>query len=163
MTDETRLAVAALEDKTVNELRTLYEEVFDEVCRSRHKKYLVRRIAWRLQALDEGGLSNEAKQKARELAATSDLRMTAPREEVLDNVRRATPEEDGYVDWDPRLPPPGSFLERRYKGTMVRVLVLTDGFEYEGKRFRSLSKVAGVITGVSYNGFLFFRLGRIQK
>ncbi len=38
MTDETRLAVAALEDKTVNELRTLYEEVFDEVCRSRHKK-----------------------------------------------------------------------------------------------------------------------------
>ena len=52
MTDETRLAVAALEDKTVNELRSLYEEVFDEVCRSRHKKYLVRRIAWRLQALD---------------------------------------------------------------------------------------------------------------
>ena len=43
MTDETRLAVAALEDKTVNELRSLYEEVFDEVCRSRHKKYLVRR------------------------------------------------------------------------------------------------------------------------
>ena len=95
MTDETRLAVAALEDKTVNELRSLYEEVFDEVCRSRHKKYLVRRIAWRLQALDEGGLINEAKQKARELAATSDLRMTAPREEVLDNVRRVTPEEDG--------------------------------------------------------------------
>ena len=163
MTDETRLAVAALEDTTVNELRSLYEEVFDEVCRSRHKKYLVRRIAWRLQALDEGGLSNEAKQKARELAATSDLRMTAPREEVLDNVRRVTPEEDGYVDWDPRLPPPGSFLERRYKGQMVRVLVLTDGFEYEGKRFRSLSKVAGEITGVSYNGFLFFRLGRRQK
>ena len=116
MTDETRLAVAALEDKTVNELRTLYEEVFDEVCRSRHKKYLVRRIAWRLQALDEGGLSNEAKQKARELAATSDLRMTAPREEVLDNVRRVTPEEDGYVDWDPRLPPPGSFLGTAIQG-----------------------------------------------
>ena len=109
MKDETRMAVASLGDKTVNELRTLYEEVFDEVCRSRHKKYLVRRIAWRLQALDEGGLSNEAKQKARELAATSDLRMTAPREEVLDNVRRVKPEEDGYVDWDPRLPPPGSF------------------------------------------------------
>lgn len=116
-----------------------------------------------MQALDEGGLSNEAKQKARELAATSDLRMTAPREEVLDNVRRVTPEEDGYVDWDPRLPPPGSFLERRYKGQMVRVLVLTDGFEYEGKRFRSLSKVASEITGVRYNGFLFFRLGRRQK
>ena len=93
MKDETRMAVASLGDKTVNELRTLYEEVFDEVCRSRH----------------EGGLSNEAKQKARELAATSDLRMTAPREEVLDNVRRVKPEEDGYVDWDPRLPPPGSF------------------------------------------------------
>ena len=116
MTDETRLAVAALEDKTVNELRSLYEEVFDEVCRSRHKKYLVRRIAWRLQALDEGGLSNEAKQKARELAATSDLRMTAPREEVLDNVRRVTPEEDGYVDWDPRLASAGQLSGAAIQG-----------------------------------------------
>ena len=73
MTDETRLAVAALEDKTVNELRSLYEEVLDEDCRSRHKKYLVRRIAWRLQALDEGGLSNEALSSSQELSGESEL------------------------------------------------------------------------------------------
>lgn len=163
MMDQTRLAVASLNDKTVNQLRSLYEEVFDEVCRSRHKKYLVRRIGWRLQANDEGGLSNRAKQKAAELAATSDLRVTAPRDDVMQNIRRVKPVEDGYVDWDPRLPPPGSFLERRYKGKMIRVLVLTDGFEYEGKRFRSLSNLASEITNVSYNGFLFFRLGRKAK
>jgi hypothetical protein len=43
---------------------------------------------------------------------------------------------------------------------MIRALVLTDGFEYEGKRYRSLSNLASDITGVSYNGFTFFRLGR---
>jgi len=160
MKDETRLAVASLNDKTVNELRAMYEELFDDVCRSRHKKYLVRRIGWRLQAIDEGGLSPWAKQKAQELAATSDVRVTAPREEVVQRVRRVQPAEYGYIDWDPRLPPPGSFLERRYKGKMIRALVLTDGFEYEGKRYRSLSNLASDITGVSYNGFTFFRLGR---
>lgn len=163
MKDETRLAIAALNDKTVNELRAVYEELFQEPCRSRHRIYLIRRIGWRLQANDEGGLSVRARKKASELAATSDMRVTAPREEVLQAIRRVKPEEDGYVDWDPRLPPPGSFLERRYKGKMVRVLVLTDGFEYEGKRFRSLSNIASTITGVSYNGFLFFRLGRKAK
>lgn len=163
MKTETRLEIEKLNDKTVDNLRARYEEVFDEVCRSRHKKYLVRRIAWRLQSLDEGGLSNEAKKMARELAESSDIRLTAPRDELLLNNRRIAPAEDGYVDWDPRLPPPGCFLERRYKGGIVRVLVLTDGFEYEGKRYRSLSKVASDITGTTYNGFIFFKLGRKAK
>lgn len=163
MTDEIRLAIASLNDKTVNQLRSMYEDVFDDVCRSRHKRYLVRRIAWKLQANEEGGLSVWAKAKAQELAATSDLRLTALRPDVVARVRRVPVEEDGYVDWDPRLPPPGSYVERLYKGQMIRALVMTDGFEYEGKRYRSLSKLATDITGVSYNGFVFFRLGRREK
>jgi len=163
MKPSTELEIAKLADMTVDQLIAMYEELFDEACRSRHRKYLTRRISWRLQCRDEGGLSNEAKTRARELAATSDVRTTPPREDVLDRNRRKMPEVDGYVDWDPRLPPPGSYVERLYKGKMVRVLVLTDGFEYEGRRYRSLSNIAGELSGSSYNGFVFFKLGSKTK
>jgi hypothetical protein len=59
-----------------------------------------------------------------------------------------------------RLPPPGNWVERQYEGEIIRVLVLADGFEYEGQRYRSLSAVAKAVTGTHTNGFLFFRLGR---
>ena len=59
---------------------------------------------------------------------------------------------------DRRLPPPGSVLTRPYKGDTLQVLVLADGFEFEGVKYRSLSAVAKAITGSHCNGFLFFRL-----
>jgi hypothetical protein len=163
MKSETRIKIAKLDDMTVDQLIAFYEDLFDEGCRSRHRKYLVRRIAWRLQSRDEGGRSVEAEKKASELAAASDVRVTAPRVDVVDRVRRKSPEVDGYVDWDPRLPPPGNYVERLYKGKMIRVLVLTDGFEYEGRRYRSLSNIAGEVSGSSYNGFVFFKLGKRQS
>lgn len=52
------------------------------------------------------------------------------------------------------------WIEREYKGQTIRVLVIADGFEYEGERYRSLSAIAKAITGSHINGFLFFRLRR---
>jgi hypothetical protein len=49
-------------------------------------------------------------------------------------------------------------LHRDYKGRPIRVLVLEDGFEYEGQLFNSLTAVANAITGSHVNGFQFFRL-----
>lgn len=160
MTPDTQLAIAALHDLTIDQLIAKYEQVFDEECRSRHKRYLLRRIAWRLQVNDEGGLSVEARARARQLAMNADVRVTAPKPDVLAAMRRVPAQEDGYADWDPRLPPPGNYIERLHKGRMIRVLVLTDGFEFEGKRFRSLTAIAKEVSGCSYNGFVFFRLGR---
>lgn len=48
---------------------------------------------------------------------------------------------------DPRLQTPGSTLTRTFKGRELRVKVLGDGFEYEGKPYRSLTAVALAITG----------------
>jgi len=55
------------------------------------------------------------------------------------------------------LPPPGTILVRHYKGQLVLVQVLTDGFAYAGRVYPSLSAVAKAITGSHCNGFLFFR------
>jgi hypothetical protein len=40
----------------------------------------------------------------------------------------------------------------------VVVKILTDGFEYEGRRYASLSAVARAATGTRWNGWLFFGL-----
>jgi hypothetical protein len=40
----------------------------------------------------------------------------------------------------------------------VRVVVLADGFEFEGERYRSLSAIAKAVTGSHVNGFRFFNL-----
>ena len=69
----------ALEQMTVGELQERYVEVFGEPVRSRHRQYLIRRIAWRLQAHAEGGLSERALQRAGQLANVADVRLTPPR------------------------------------------------------------------------------------
>lgn len=59
---------------------------------------------------------------------------------------------------DRRLPLPGTLLVREYKGQSVVVKVLDEGFEYEGRRHKSLSTIAREVTGTKWNGFLFFGL-----
>jgi hypothetical protein len=160
MSPNVLLEIAELQDKTVSQLVQRYEQVFEEECRSRNKQYLIRRIAWRLQANEEGGLSRAALKKAAELAENAETRLTAPRKHSNDGVKLVVPEPTAFVDWDPRLPPPGNIIERQYKGKMIRVIVLQDGFEYEGQRYKSLTAIAKEVSGSHCNGFLFFRLGR---
>lgn len=69
---------AALERMTVTQLRQRYGEVFGEETNGRNKAWLVKRIAWRLQAKAEGGLSERGRQRAEELADEADLRMNRP-------------------------------------------------------------------------------------
>lgn len=152
--------VGRLEKMSVNQLAKRFEELFGEQCRSRHKRYLIRRIAWRLQANAEGGLSERARQRADELANDAEIRVTPPREKKVKGD--ATPPATIKMEpgRDSRLPPPGNWIEREYKGRTIRVLVVADGFEYEGERFRSLSAIAKAVTGSHVNGYLFFRLWR---
>jgi hypothetical protein len=151
--------VAVLERMTVKDLRAKYAEVWNEQTNANNKGWLVRRIAWRLQALAEGDLSERARQRAAELARDSDVRTTIPRQskptESPSVVTGALP-----VAGDRRLPPAGTVLTRKYKGTTLQVLVLPDGFVYADTIYPSLSAVAKAITGSHCNGFLFFRLNQ---
>jgi hypothetical protein len=70
--------VGELRRMTVGELRREYAAVFGEQTRSYHKEFLVRRIAWRMQANAEGGLPERARQRALEIADDADLRLRAP-------------------------------------------------------------------------------------
>jgi hypothetical protein len=150
--------VAALKRMTVTELRARYAEVFGEATAGNNKPWLIKRIAWRLQARVEGDLSERARQRAAELADDADLRMTPPRTIPISAVPvERTKTATLRIKGDDRLPVPGSILTRDYKGETLQVQVLTDGFEFEGQRYKSLSAVAKAITGSHCNGFLFFR------
>jgi hypothetical protein len=55
---------------------------------------------------------------------------------------------------------PGTRLVREWKGRVHHVLVLDDGYEYEVRRFSSLTQVASAITGTHWSGPSFFGLKR---
>jgi hypothetical protein len=150
--------VAAMERMTVDQLRAKYAKVFGEQTNGRHKQWLIKRIAWRMQANAEGGLSERARRRAVELANDADIRMTPPR------PRKSDPDAEGRtktVTIRARIGTellPGMTLEREYKGRLIRVKVLADGFECDGERYRSLTGVAKAVTGKHWNGYHFFQL-----
>src|SRR5215468_6232918 len=104
--------IAALPTLTVAQLRTRYAEIFGETTNAGHKGWLVKRIAWRLQALAEGDLSERARQRAAALANDANLRLSPPKPSTPDTASTTTasgPEKPTPTprqpDW--RLPQPG--------------------------------------------------------
>lgn len=155
--------LSELQRMTVTELRRKYEEVFGEATRSFHRDFLIRKIAWRMQANEEGGLPERARLRALEIANDADLRVRAPK-----SPPRASPCDVAVstvinVPADRRLPMPGTLLTREYRGRTISVRVLPNGFDYEGTVYRSLSAVAQQVTGSHWNGFHFFGLTPPRK
>jgi Protein of unknown function (DUF2924) len=146
--------VAALQRLTVGQLRQRFAELFGEATPASNRTWLIKRIAWRLQALAEGDLSERARRRASELARDADLRLNPPRSKSTTPL----PEPISVsAPIDHRLPPPGTILTRPYKGQQLHVQVLTDGFAYAGHVYPSLSAVAKAITSTHCNGYHFFR------
>ncbi len=145
--------IDGLRHQSVGQLKVKYREVFGLESRSNHKQFLVRRIAWRLQANAEGDLSERARLRALALAQEADLRIRAP-ESFLGQMSGPV----GNRSRDPRLPAPGSWLSRQFQGQSVSVEVLEKGFRYQERTYKSLSAVARQVTGVQWNGFALFGL-----
>src|SRR5271155_5626468 len=103
--------VAALRRMTTIQLRVRYAEVFGEQTTAMNKPWLLKRIAWRLQALAEGDLSERARQRAAELANDADLRTTLPKSPKPDPAL-PTIHTNVRAPLDHRLPPPGTILTR---------------------------------------------------
>jgi Protein of unknown function (DUF2924) len=151
--------VAALDRLGVADLRLRFAALFGEPTRAGNKTWLIKRLAWRLQALAEGDLSERARRRAAELAQDADLRLTPPRPGTA-AARRSTvdPPPPPPRPHDPRLPPVGTVLTRVYKGRTLHVTILSHGFECDGTVYTSLSATAKAVTGSHCNGFLFFGL-----
>ena len=61
---------------------------------------------------------------------------------------------------DPRIPPAGTVLTKTYHGQTLEVKVLENGFEYQGKVYKSISRVAMEIVHHPISGYVFFGLAK---
>ena len=154
--------ITALQKLTIQQLRARYAAVYGEGTSASNRTWLIKRIAWRLQALAEGDLSERARRRAAELANDADLRSSPPKELMSAAVAATDCTATAVLPFkaDDRLPPAGTILTREYKGAVVQVQVLQQGFEYAGQVYKSLSAVAKAVTGSHCNGYLFFRMGQ---
>ncbi|MBF0144399.1 MAG: DUF2924 domain-containing protein [Magnetococcales bacterium] len=137
--------ITALPGKSTQELNQLWRKLFETDPPQAGKDYLVRRLAYRVQELAHGGLS---------LAAGA----------ILDGLGKGN-QPPGKVPIVPEVatPAPGTRLIREWQGVEYVVTVLDDGFEYQGRKFKSLSSVAKAITGTHWSGPLFFGLRKGGK
>src|SRR5262249_47689615 len=114
-----------------------------------NRSYLVKRLAYRLQELCYAGLSESASFKMQvvlqEIGADE---LASPRPNGVKSRQRRNSDS----------PIPGTRLIREWQGSRHEVTVVADGYEYGGKRYRSLSAIAHAITGTQWNGPAFFGL-----
>ncbi len=146
-------AINSLKSQATAELAARYEELFGKPPRTRNAAWLRKRIAYRLQENEFGGLSRTA------LAAID--RLTA---EVRLPAGSATrPSRPDVAACSTLMPTPGSVLQREWRGQQIRVEALEDGFVWNDTRYSSLSALAFAITGTKWNGRLFFGLTKRGK
>jgi Protein of unknown function (DUF2924) len=141
MNDSALAQVAALPEKSTAELKQLWRELYDREPPPYNRPFLVKRLAYRIQELAMGGLSARAETKLKALVEEEDRR-----------VNGTLPVRKGD------RPIVGTRLIRQWRGVEHTATVLDDGFEYQGRRYKSLSAVARTITGTRWNGPLFWGL-----
>src|SRR6202049_2147616 len=124
----------------IADLRKRYRELFRTDPPKAFGPDLLRRsIAHRIQEKAYGGLSRSAQR-------------------MLDQMMKAYAAKPSGRIVLPRRIKPGSVLVREWKGKSHRVMVLADGFAYDGETFGNLSEIAVLITGTRWNGPRFFGL-----
>lgn len=146
------------DDLSIAELRDDFATVLGYKTTSRSRTFLIRKILWGRQMLKEGDICQKAKKRALEIADERNLLARSCK-----SRKRSSKSKSKTVDFpysrDPRLPIPGAIVTRQYQGREIRVMVLEQGFEFEGERFPSLSAIARKVTKTRWNGFGFFNLG----
>jgi hypothetical protein len=133
--------LTALQKMSVVELKQRWEALFGTPAPNNSRSYLEVRLGNRIQELMLGGLSRDTRR-------VLDLLV---KELEGKNTRKA-------IMTDPRKPIPGTRLLREWDGAEHSVTVLRDGFDWQGRKFKSLSAVARAITGTQWNGYRFFGL-----
>lgn len=146
MTDSVLAQIASLARASLPELKAQWRDLFGTEAPGINRAYLERRIAYRLQELAYGGLSETTRARLAELAKTAD-RGSSPRTRMRAQDR----------------PIAGTKLLRVWQGVEHSVTVLQTGFDYQGRSFASLSAVARQITGTQWNGPAFFGLREVRS
>ena len=148
MQDRTRTSamrqIVLLQSMRLEELREKWIDLFGSVPPQYKKQFLIKRLVYRIQELFYGGLAEQAKAHLSQVAQA----------DPVATVTRRIPEERKSN----KVILPGTRLVRIWNERIYEVTVQADGYEYEGRMFKSLSALAREITGTRWNGKVFFGL-----
>ena len=131
--------VAALRTASVTELKQMWREFFQQEAPPFNRRFLETRLAYRIQELAYGGLKRETVKRLEQLGQQLDGGQREIRQRRVDS-----------------RPVAGTRLIRDWQGVPCEVIVGVDHFEYQGRRYKSLSSIAKAITGTNRNGWTFF-------
>jgi len=138
--------LSAIKMMSVADLKAEWRRLFGADAPNNSRPFLELRLAYRIQELAYGGPSRET---VRLLDALADELRGKP-------GRKAMLRES-------RMPVAGTRLVREWNGVEHTVTVLRDGFEWEGRKYKSLSAIARAIAGTRWNGWRFFGLREIKR
>ena len=156
MQQDTRTSrqIDGLEHLSYEELKEMWRTYFGKEPPAYNKVFLVNRLAHRIQELTYGGLPDSTRERMRHILLANGFDETACKA----NERRGIGGRRGH-----ELPVLGTRLSREWNGSRHEVTVVTGGFEYEGRRYRSLTAAAKAITGAHWSGRAFFGLAYGRK
>lgn len=140
MPDTVLAQIAALKTAPVADLKQKWRDLFDREPPPYNRRFLENRLAYRIQELAYGGLTEETLERLDALA--DEFEGKKPRRHSAQETR----------------PIAGTRLIREWKGKEHCVTVRRDDFEYQGRPYKSLSAIARGITGTRWNGLIFFGL-----
>ena len=132
--------LAALKTTPTPDLKAQWRDLFDCEPPPFNRRYLESRLAYRIQELSLGGLKPETVRRLERL------------DEDLDGGNRKM----SRIRADRDRPLTGTRLLREWQGVEHVVTVTSEGFEWQGRPYRSLSAIARAITGTRWNGWVFF-------
>jgi hypothetical protein len=141
MTDTVLAQLTALKDAPAPALKAKWRALFDTEPPPYNRRFLESRLAYRIQELAYGGLKKETVERLRVLGKQYD-----------------GPAGSRPKGRSPHLPIAGTRLIREWQRAEHCVTVRGDDFEYQGRPYKSLSAIAREITGVRWNGWVFFGL-----
>jgi Protein of unknown function (DUF2924) len=134
--------IGLLPDLSLFELRNRWKALFGHPApKSLRRNFLARAVAYQMQVEAYGGLSVATKRRLREIANA-----------VRNGDANAIPGSSRIK--------PGTQMIRQWQNTTHTVTALAEGFEWNGRTYKSLSAVANAITGTNWNGFAFFGIKR---
>ena len=133
--------IAELRALDAQQLYDRYIDLYGREPRVKHREYMFKRCAWKVQEQRFGGLSTTAQKRLEELMAEIDE----------PSLRRVT----GKLA-KPATTKPGTQIVREWRERRIVVTAVEGGFQFEGAVYRSLTAVAKAVTGTHWNGRKFF-------
>jgi hypothetical protein len=144
VTDSVLGQLAALKTKGAPELKALWRQLFDTEPPPYNRRFLESRLAYRIQEIAYGGLRRETVERLDALARQVDKGPAVARVRHRDR------------------PIAGTRLVREWQSVEHTVTVQHEGYEFQGRPYKSLSSVARAITGTRWNGWVFFGLKNVK-